>query len=268
MREFVRAAAEQIQSQVQSLNGLETREHKGKTPLLVAVTANLADVVSDLIELGADVTAADFKGQTALHLAATYGYPGILQVLLWSGVTVNVEDRNFEGLTALHCAVKSHNCTVRKLSEIRSRTAEIPTDLQTLAEDKLQCITLLLNMGASVFTQDIKNSMTVLHLSVQDGNLPLVQFFTQLRIPQLPSFLNMKAHGNTVLHMAAGLHGDCNQEEIIRLLLVHGADPTIRNMENEQPIHLLQASLHREQIKVMLKRGRVVSSSNHRFGSS
>ncbi|XP_078064599.1 NF-kappa-B inhibitor delta-like, partial [Mustelus asterias] len=153
MREFVRATAEKIQLQIQPLNGLETREHKGKTPLLVAVTANQAGVVSDLIELGADVKAADFKGQNSLHLSATYGYPRILQAVLWSGVIVNIEARNFEGLTALHCAVKSHNATVRKVREMEQRVVAIPAELHTQLEERLQCINLLLNMGASVFTQ-------------------------------------------------------------------------------------------------------------------
>ncbi|XP_067833778.1 NF-kappa-B inhibitor zeta-like, partial [Heptranchias perlo] len=92
LREFVFAAAEQIRD----LKGLEMREHKGKTPLLVAVTANQSAVVCDLIQLGADIQAADFKGQTAFHLTATYGYPSILQAVLLTGVTVNVETRNFE----------------------------------------------------------------------------------------------------------------------------------------------------------------------------
>ncbi|KAL0172090.1 hypothetical protein M9458_032401, partial [Cirrhinus mrigala] len=49
------------------------------------------------------------------------------------------------------------------------------------------------------------------------------------------------AHGHTALHMAAGLHGSPFQEELIRLLLSRGADPSIRNLENDQPAHLLQS---------------------------
>ncbi|XP_043935006.1 NF-kappa-B inhibitor delta-like isoform X1 [Protopterus annectens] len=53
-------------------------------------------------------------------------------------------------------------------------------------------------------------------------------------------FVNMKAHGNTALHMAAALRNEINQEEIVKLLLKHGADPSIKNLENEQAIHLVQ----------------------------
>lgn len=51
-----------------------------QTALLVAVTANQPEIVQDLLLLGADINACDVKGQTALHLAAHYGLPGVLQV--------------------------------------------------------------------------------------------------------------------------------------------------------------------------------------------
>ena len=48
--------------------------------------------------------------------------------------------------------------------------------------------------------------------------------------------------------MAAGLHGNPHQAEILRLLLSRGADPSIRNLENDQPAHLLQSGLQGEQV--------------------
>lgn len=51
-----------------------------QTALLVAVTANHPEIVQDLLSLGADINACDVKGQTALHLAATYGFPRVMQV--------------------------------------------------------------------------------------------------------------------------------------------------------------------------------------------
>lgn len=96
-----------------------------QTALLVAVTANQAEIVQDLLSLGADINACDVNGQTALHLAAHYGFPAALQVHkhqektvgkserttdIWSGSyvfppqavlssrpAVNLETRNFEG---------------------------------------------------------------------------------------------------------------------------------------------------------------------------
>lgn len=52
--------------------------------------------------------------------------------------------------------------------------------------------------------------------------------------------LRFQAHGNTALHMAAALPPGPPQEAIVRHLLAAGADPTLRNLENEQPVHLLR----------------------------
>lgn len=48
--------------------------------------------------------------------------------------------------------------------------------------------------------------------------------------------------------MAAGLHGNPHQEEILSLLLSRGADPSIRNLENDQAAHLLQSGHQGEQV--------------------
>ncbi|XP_074837106.1 NF-kappa-B inhibitor delta isoform X1 [Carettochelys insculpta] len=241
LRHFAQAAAEAFKECGQ----LETKEHKGKTPLLVAAAANQAELVRDLLVLGADANAADHKGQTLLHLAATYGFPHVLLAVMAAGVPVNVEARNFEGQTPLHCAAIAHNAALRALG---TGTAT-PERLQEV----LGCIQALLHMGADYTSQDIKSSKTVLHLAVQDGNLPLVQFFLQLPGSHLQNFVNMKAHGNTALHMAAALPGLPCQESLVHLLLSHGADPSARNLENEQSAHLLPPGPRGDQLRLLLK---------------
>lgn len=58
-----------------------------------------------------------------------------------------------------------------------------------------------------------------------------------------------QAHGNTALHMAAALHCHRNQKEIIQLLLDHGADPSIRNLDNDQPIHMAPPGKAGDQVR-------------------
>uniref|UniRef100_A0A8C9N076 POU class 2 homeobox associating factor 1 n=2 Tax=Serinus canaria TaxID=9135 RepID=A0A8C9N076_SERCA len=65
LRAHTLAAAERLRA----LRRLDAKEHRGKTPLLVAVTARQAAIVHDLIQAGADVNAVDNKGQSAAHLA-------------------------------------------------------------------------------------------------------------------------------------------------------------------------------------------------------
>ncbi|XP_037640263.1 NF-kappa-B inhibitor delta isoform X2 [Sebastes umbrosus] len=246
LRECAFAAAERLRD----VGRLDAKEHKGKTALLVAVTANQPEIVQDLLAFGTDINACDVKGQTALHLAAHYGLPGVLQAILSSRPAVNLEARNFEGMTPLHCAAISHSVTMKALSS--SGLADV--GLQNKAAEKLSCVQMLLSAGASLLSQEIKSNKTVLHLAVKEGNIDLVTYLLRIPLPNVKDFVNLKAHGHTALHMAAGLHGNPHQEEILQLLLRRGADPSIRNLENDQPAHLLQSGPQGEQLKLMLKK--------------
>lgn len=87
------AAAEMLQA----YRHLDIREHKGKTPLLVAAAANQPLIVEDLLNLGAEPNATDHQGRSVLHVAATYGLPRVLSAVINSGVRVDIEARDFEG---------------------------------------------------------------------------------------------------------------------------------------------------------------------------
>lgn len=75
-----------------------------------------------------------------------------------------------------------------------------------------------------------------------------------LRRVRPPSALPLwlQAHGNTALHMAAALPPGPPQEAIVRHLLAAGADPTLRNLENEQPVHLLRPGPGPEGVSTVL----------------
>ncbi|KAM6996058.1 NF-kappa-B inhibitor delta-like [Passerculus sandwichensis] len=241
---LARAAAEALRD----LGGLEVREHLGKTPLLVAAAAAAPEIVRDLLVLGANPDAADHGGRTALHLAAAYGHPEILQAMMSSGVPVNVEARNFEGQTPLHCAVLAHNASLQGgHSPVGGSAGGSPTP-----QDRFRCVELLLLMGADSSSQDTKSSLTALHLAVRGGNLALAHLL--LRQPGMaPRLVNMKAHGNTPLHMAAALPGTPSQEPLVRLLLAWGADPSARNLEHELPQSLLPPGAPGEQLRLLLR---------------
>ncbi|XP_034610759.1 POU domain class 2-associating factor 1 isoform X1 [Trachemys scripta elegans] len=256
MREYTLAAAERMRE----LRRLDAKEHRGKTPLLVAVAARQPAIVYDLILTGADVNAVDDKGQSALHLAATYGYAQVIQVIMSLGFPYDLEMKDFEGHTPLHCAVLSHNSLFREQQCHLTLTEEQRKELQYQSEEVLSCIHLLVQMGASIHSRDVKSNKTVLHYTVQDGNISLLKYFLELNAFMSEDFVNSKAHGNTALHMAAALYQDKNQEEIIKLLLDHGADPSIRNLDNDQAIHMAQSGKAGDRVRHLLKKGRVTSA--------
>ena len=75
-----------------------------------------ADIVTALLENGADVNATNFNGRTALHYFAEQGHADIVTALLENGADVNVTD-DF-GQTALHLAAKEgHVVTVQAVVE-------------------------------------------------------------------------------------------------------------------------------------------------------
>ncbi|KAK2489865.1 hypothetical protein MC885_008023, partial [Smutsia gigantea] len=205
---------------------------------------------SDLLNLGAEPNATDHQGRSVLHVAATYGLPGVLSAVFNSGVQVDLEARDFEGLTPLHTAILAFNVAMHPPDLC-------PQVLSTQARDRLACVQMLLHMGADHTSQEIKSNKTVLHLAVQAANPTLVQLLLELPRGDLRAFVNMKAHGNTALHMAAALPPGPSQEAIVRRLLAAGADPTLRNLENEQPVHLLRPGPGPEGLRQLLKRSRV-----------
>lgn len=53
--------------------------------------------------------------------------------------------------------------------------------------------------------------------------------------------------------MAASLQYRVSQLDAVRLLMRKGADPSARNLENEQPVHLVPDGLVGEQVKKINK---------------
>ncbi|WEW59218.1 hypothetical protein PRK78_004687 [Emydomyces testavorans] len=85
----------------------------GTTPLMLAVEKQSMAMVETLIRVGADLNAQDYRGQTALHMAALLGLEEIMLLLARKGADLNV--RNDMGKTALMLAVENQEQTIVKL---------------------------------------------------------------------------------------------------------------------------------------------------------
>lgn len=84
------------------VNGVSTRDPRGRTALALAVDAGHSGLVAALVTAGADLSAADKDGNAIIHYAAKSGNMSVLKAIV-AGATVNV--KNACGNTPLAIAV-------------------------------------------------------------------------------------------------------------------------------------------------------------------
>ncbi|CAH6792407.1 Nfkbiz [Phodopus roborovskii] len=237
-----RALSYVLARKMNALHMLDVKEHNGQSAFQVAVAANQHLIVQDLVNLGAQVNTTDCWGRTPLHVCAEKGHSQVLQAIQKGAVRsnqfVDLEATNYDGLTPLHCAVLAHNAVVHELQRNQQPHSPEVQDLLLKNKSLVDTIKGLIQMGASVEAKDRKSGRTALHLAAEEANLELIRLF--LELPSCLSFVNAKAYnGNTALHVAASLQYRVTQLDAVRLLMRKGADPSTRNLENEQPVHLV-----------------------------
>ncbi|KAM3614462.1 uncharacterized protein V6R79_014795 [Siganus canaliculatus] len=182
--------------------GLDIFNNLRQTPLHLAVITHQATMVEALLREGADPTALDRNGQTAIHLCCEYNYCDCLVVVLaHSSSTTCLEIRNYEGLSPLHLAVlRGHKELAR----------------------------ILLDAGADINAMDIKSGQSPLMHAVESNNADMVHFLIESG-----SDVNSQSYsGNTALHNACGR----GQVDTVRLLLKSGADSSLKNYHNDTPV--------------------------------
>ncbi|XP_066475859.1 NF-kappa-B inhibitor zeta isoform X1 [Tiliqua scincoides] len=237
-----RAVSYVLARKMAALHVLDIKEHNGQSALQVAVAANQHLIVQDLVSLGAQVNTTDCWGRTPLHVCAEKGHAQVLQAIqkgaIASNQYVDLEATNYDGLTALHCAVVIHNSVVHDLQSQQSPNTPEVQELRLKSKRLADTIKFLIQMGASVEARDRKSGRSALHFASEEANVELLRLF--LELPTCLSFINAKAYnGNTALHVAASLQHRVTQLDAVRLLMRKGADPSARNLENEQPVHLV-----------------------------
>ncbi|XP_006901320.1 PREDICTED: B-cell lymphoma 3 protein [Elephantulus edwardii] len=174
-----------------------------QTPLHLAVITTLPSVVRLLVTAGASPMALDRHGQTAIHLACEHRCATCLRSLLDSAApgTVDLEARNYDGLTALHVAVNTE-CH--------------------------EAVLLLLERGADIDAMDIKSGRSPLIHAVENNSLSMVQLLLQ-------HGANVNAQmysGSSALHSASGR----GLLPLVRTLVRSGADSGLKNCHNDTPL--------------------------------
>ncbi|XP_073698872.1 NF-kappa-B inhibitor zeta isoform X2 [Garra rufa] len=251
-----RALAYVLARKMSAVGMLDMKEHNNQSAFQVSVAADQHLIAQDLLLLGAEVNTMDCWGRSPLHVCAEKGHTSTLQAIQKSmqtaGRQVNVEMVNYDGLTPLHVAVLSHNAVVQEL--FCHGTPPSAQSLALLQKRKQlgECVATLLLMGASLEAKDRKSGRTALHMAAEEANVELLRLF--LDQSNCYSVINVKAfNGNTALHVASALQGRQAQVDAVRLLLRRGADPSVKNLENEQPAQLVPEGPLGDQVRRILK---------------
>ncbi|CAN0302000.1 unnamed protein product [Ascophyllum nodosum] len=178
------------------------------------------DVVSVLLQEGADRDARTSQGFTALHCASGRGGLGCVKVLLEAGADVNVRSEGRQRRTPLHAAAVLGDKTI---------TVE------------------LLNWGATVDIPDTEG-ITSLHIAAAVDNLEVA--LTLLRAGASTGAVQAGTL-NTPLHLAA-FQG---ARSVVLALLQAGAEVSTRNVNRESPLHLACMMLDLAIVEILLSRG-------------
>ncbi|KAG1939311.1 NF-kappa-B inhibitor zeta [Pimephales promelas] len=253
-----RALAYVLARKMAAIGMLDIKEHNQQSAFQVSVAADQHLIAQDLLSLGAEINTLDSWGRSPLHVCAEKGHAPTLQAILrsvqTSGRALDVDVVNYEGLTPLHVAVLSHNAAVQE--QCVSQSPALQQKRKMLSE----CIGTLMLMGASLEAKDRKSGRSAVHMAAEEANVELLRLF--LDQPSYFSVINAKAFsGNTALHMASALQGRQAQVEAVRLLMRRGADPSAKNLENEQPAQLVPEGPLGEQVRRILKGKGVQSRS-------
>jgi uncharacterized protein len=192
---------------------------------------------------------------TALQNAAEYGNTEIVSLLLAHGANPNLIN-NPDGYAILTLTVLKDNIEVVGLlleygANPNFITKDGHTSLYIAAEnDNVEIIELLLAYGADPNLVNVKNGWPPLHLAVSRGNIRSIR--SLLAYNANPNSLTQC--GYTSLCIAATAQND--NVEIIELLLAHGADPHLANVENNwTPLHLAIDMENIKNIKSLLAHG-------------
>lgn len=103
-----------------ALDGVSVNERtlRSETPLIVAAIAGQGEVVSYLLQRGADIDLRNDSGLSALHAAAYAGHVDIVKLLVARKARIN-DAENVFGVTPLHLASEENRIdTVRVLLEL------------------------------------------------------------------------------------------------------------------------------------------------------
>ena len=199
---------------------LNTRDIKGRTPLLIATAGTMPNLLAMLLEYGADINIGGYDTyKTPLHVACELGDKEIVRILLNAKPELN--RLTTDSLTPLYIAAKRmHTEAIVILLEAgadpNSKNDErgiTPLMAAALNDDTKSIHTILEYSGTLVNETSNVNGYTALQFAAQDGHLAALRLLLQ-RSANVEATLSTPT-GETALLLAAS----AGEEAIVHELL-------------------------------------------------
>ncbi len=193
----------------------------GSTPLLFAAREGDLEAAKMLLDAGADPNTTANDDLSALHVATLRGHAGVAALLLERGADPNADG---PGYTPLHWAAGTWETELNGANGIRASADHEWDRMRGVQKGKYELVQSLLNHGANPNALLKKN--------------PARYGFTVAPLTNQPK-------DSTPLTLAAF----AGEAEIMRLLVDHGADPSLKPKNGLTPL-LIAAGINRVRMEI------------------
>ncbi|XP_028784604.1 serine/threonine-protein phosphatase 6 regulatory ankyrin repeat subunit B [Neltuma alba] len=200
---------------------LDSRDHKGRTPLHLAADKGNIRCARLLVEGGANVNARCNDGSSPLFRAAANGESRMVEMLVEMGADPTITDDR--GRSALHIASDEGHKEIVKIME---QGEEV---LAAARHGDVKKLETLLKRGANVHYRD-QYGLTALHAAAMKGHKEMVSMLTE-------AGLNLECEdeeGHAPLHMAV----ESGDPETIQVLVNKGVNVNSANKKGATPLYV------------------------------